>query len=50
MVKKHIPKNFRKEYIPRWNGECQRLYDEFVDNGDAEIADKLLHSLDAAKG
>ncbi|KAK9737921.1 hypothetical protein QE152_g10273 [Popillia japonica] len=48
VVKKHIPRGFRKEYTP-WV-EWQRLYGEFANNGDPEIADKLLPGLDVARG
>ncbi|KAG5873381.1 hypothetical protein JTB14_026450 [Gonioctena quinquepunctata] len=39
IAKKHIPRGFRKEYIPCWTEESQQLYDEFVESGDPEIAD-----------
>lgn len=46
IAKKHIPRGYRKEYIPGWSVESTRLYQEFEDSGNTEIADELLKSLD----
>lgn len=48
-AKKHIPRGFRKEYIPGWSEQSEQLYQDFVDSGDPEIADDLLSSLDAGR-
>ena len=32
--KKHIPRGFRKEYIPCWQEDADRLYEEFKESGD----------------
>lgn len=46
IAKKHIPRGYRKEYIPGWSAESTRLYQEFEESGNTEIADELLKSLD----
>lgn len=46
-AKKHIPRGYRKEYLPGWNEESEKLYQQFEDSGDPESADDLLRSLDA---
>lgn len=48
-AKKSIPRGYRKEYIPGWNERSEELYREFLESGDREIANELLHSLDAAR-
>ncbi|KAG5898137.1 hypothetical protein JTB14_033994 [Gonioctena quinquepunctata] len=40
---------YRKEYIPGWTEESERLYEEFCEDGRQEIADELLHSIDTAR-
>ncbi|XP_072378913.1 uncharacterized protein [Diabrotica undecimpunctata] len=49
IAKKHIPRGFRKEYIPGWTEESQKLYDEFLKSEDPEIGDNLLKSLDSTR-
>ncbi|KAG5870120.1 hypothetical protein JTB14_000096 [Gonioctena quinquepunctata] len=49
VAKKHIPRGFRKKYIPGWSEESQSLYEEFEDSGNPETADHLLRSLDASR-
>lgn len=48
-AKKTIPRGYRKEYIPGWSDTSENLYQEFLESGNQEIADDLLHSLDAAR-
>ena len=48
-AKASIPIGFRKEYITCWNEVTDQLYKQFLESGDTEIGDKLLHSLDAAR-
>lgn len=48
-AKKHVPRGFRKEYVPCWGEETDRLYREFKESGDQELADDLLKSLDNAR-
>lgn len=48
-AKKCIPRGFRKEYIPCWNEDSDRLYEEFHNNPNPEIADELVKSLDDAR-
>jgi hypothetical protein len=48
-AKKHIPRGYRKQYIPGWSKKSEDLYKEFVESGDSEIADDLVTSLDLAR-
>lgn len=48
-AKKCVPRGYRKEYIPCWNENTDRLYAEFQDNEDPETAKELLKSLDEAR-
>jgi len=45
IAKKHMPKGYRKEYIPGWNELSENLYREYMD-GNVDVADDLLISLD----
>ncbi|XP_030753295.1 uncharacterized protein LOC115880253 [Sitophilus oryzae] len=49
IAKKHIPRGYRKEYIPGWSSHSEDLYKNFLRSKDPEIGDELLHSLDAAR-
>lgn len=49
IAKKHIPRGYRKEYIPCWNEESDRLYEEFRHTESPETAKELLKSLDEAR-
>lgn len=48
-AKKCVPRGYRKEYIPCWNEETDRLYNEFQETEDPETAKELLKSLDEAR-
>ncbi|KAG5886721.1 hypothetical protein JTB14_030787 [Gonioctena quinquepunctata] len=48
-AKKTIPRGYRKEYVPGWNDECEREYRNFQESGDRDIADNLLHNLNAVR-
>lgn len=48
-AKKHIPRGYRKDYIPGWSHNSDQLYQKYLETGDQDIADELLHSLDAAR-
>lgn len=48
-AKAAIPRGYRKEYIPGWSDESEKLYERFCEDGKREIADELLHSIDAAR-
>lgn len=48
-AKKCIPRGYRKEYIPCWNEDTDRLYAEFQENEDPETAKELLASLNEAR-
>lgn len=44
-----VPRGYRKEYIPCWNEDSDRLYAEFQETESLEIAQELLQSLDQAR-
>lgn len=48
-AKKCIPRGYRKEYIPCWDEDSDRLFEEFRETEDPEIAKELLKSLDEAR-
>jgi hypothetical protein len=48
-AKKHIPRGYRREYVPGWNERSEALYKEFKQSGEREIADDLVTSLDTAR-
>ncbi|XP_050515900.1 uncharacterized protein LOC126890764 [Diabrotica virgifera virgifera] len=48
-AKKTIPRGYRKEYVPGWTETCEDLYTKFLESGDREIADELLHNIDTAR-
>lgn len=48
-AKKTIPRGYRRDYVPGWDEKCEKLYQEYNESQDREIADELLHSLDAAR-
>ena len=49
MQKKSIPRGYRKEFIPCWNKESDRLYAELQHTESQETAKELLKSLDEAR-
>lgn len=49
IAKKHIPRGFRKNYIPGWNKKCDVLYKEFLNNNDQSIADELIKTIDESR-
>lgn len=48
-AKSSIPRGYRKEYIPCWNEDSDRLYAELQDTPNPETAKELLISLDEAR-
>ncbi len=44
-----IPRGFRPTYIPCLDEECRVLLKQYEESGDADIADHLIESLDAAR-
>lgn len=48
-AKKSISRGYRKEYIPCWNEDSDRLYEELRETGSQETAKELLKSLDEAR-
>lgn len=49
IAKNCVPRGYRKEYIPCWNEDSDRLYAEFLDTESPEVAKELLQSLDEAR-
>ena len=48
-AKRAIPRGYRKEYIPCWTEESERLYAEIQETEDPDTAKELLKSLDEAR-
>jgi len=48
-AKKHIPRGYRKEYIPCWDKESTRLFNLFNKTPNSDIARKLLDSLTSSR-
>lgn len=48
-AKQTVPRGYRKEYIPCWNEDSDRLYNEFLETESPETAKELLKSLDEAR-
>ncbi|KAG5889102.1 hypothetical protein JTB14_010364 [Gonioctena quinquepunctata] len=42
-------KRLKSRYVPEWNDECEKEYRNFQQSGDREIADNLLHNLNAVR-
>lgn len=47
--KESYPQRFLEEYIPCWNDDSDRLYEEFSLKEDHYVGKGLLHSLDEAR-
>lgn len=45
VAKKHIPRGFRKTFIPTWDKDCEQLFEDYQKTRDYEIADKMLKTL-----
>lgn len=43
--KKHIPRGYRKEYIPEWTEHSDGLNNDFIESGDTNIANELIMSM-----
>lgn len=44
-AKRHIPRGYRKVYIPSWSADCEKLYRDFQQTGDPVTADNLMQLL-----
>ena len=44
-AKKHIPRGFRRNYVPCWSEQCTRLLEEHERTQSPEIAEQLLEAL-----
>lgn len=42
LAKMSIPRGYRKEYVPCWSEESDRLYEELKENEDSDTAKELL--------
>ena len=49
IARKHIPRGFRQCYIPGWNAESDKLFDEYKSTGHPDTANKLIESLDESR-
>lgn len=49
IARKHIPRGYRKNYIPGWSLEYENLLTQYNETGDPEIADELLQTMDDAR-
>lgn len=48
-AKRCVPRGYRKEYIPCWSEDSDRLYAEFQETEEPETAKELMKSLDDAR-
>ncbi|VVC42390.1 Hypothetical protein CINCED_3A021544 [Cinara cedri] len=48
IVKKHMPRVYRKLYVPGWNELSENLYREYM-NGNIDVAEDLLITLDKSR-
>lgn len=48
-AKQCVPRGYRKEYIPCWSEDSDRLYNEFIETESPEVAKELMESLDDAR-
>jgi hypothetical protein len=49
MAGKHIPKGFRKLYMPGWDESCTKLFKDFQKNNNITIADDLIGRLNVMR-
>jgi hypothetical protein len=49
IAKKHIPRGYRKTYVPGWSEESEQLHQQYKLTGDQEIGRHLLESLDTER-
>ena len=45
IAKKHIPRGYRKQYIPGWNDKCNELFRQYTETEDLSLGHELLHEL-----
>ncbi|KAI8426565.1 hypothetical protein MSG28_005355 [Choristoneura fumiferana] len=48
-AKVNIPRGYRKEYVPGWNSDSEKLYHEYQESEDQSAGAALLHSLDRSR-
>jgi hypothetical protein len=41
-AKRHIPRGHRYQYIPKWDQQCNKLYDKYNTNYDTDSAVRSL--------
>jgi len=49
IAKKHIPRGFKKQFIPGWDQTCNELYAEFQRSKDNNVSDELMNNLDSKR-
>ena len=45
IAKKHIPREYRKQYIPGWNDKYNELFRQYTETEDLSLVHELLHEL-----
>ncbi|KAG5868874.1 hypothetical protein JTB14_014319 [Gonioctena quinquepunctata] len=48
-AKAHIPRGYRKKYVPGWSLDSESPYEEYLETKDPEIGEQLLHSIVASR-
>ena len=49
IAKKHIPRGYRKQYIPGWNQKCNELYENYLETEDVDLGHELLAELNSCR-
>lgn len=49
VAKKHIPRGFRRQFIPGWDETCNELFSEFQRTKDNSVADELINNLNSKR-
>lgn len=49
VARKHIPRGYRKKYVPGWNDRCNQLYHEFCVSNNSSCATELLDELNDSR-
>jgi hypothetical protein len=48
-AKKHVPRGFRREYIPAWDKTCEELYKRYQETHETTVAEELLQALNRGR-
>lgn len=49
IAKKHIPRGYRKKYVPGWNSKCDEIFDKFLETENVEFGHELLYELNLSR-